>query len=567
MNLVYYLLTHFFEEEKWNTILMVMLSLTMNVFQTNGISYLTATIIESIRKGKDGQVLDYFKYFVAISTFLLVLDYGYQYYNNKLSTKLRQWIRHKLIKMILDVNNDNFSETNFTYMTNPINRISSVSYLAFKDIITYILPNIMFLIMITVYFTYKNPGLGGIFVAGNIALILYFLANWESIADQNEDYEEKVHEADNYMIEILNNVDKIIYRGQTVNEIDIFDGKITNNINSAFDFYSLTSFHGTVMNAIAFTVMFSSIGFLIHLYFKKQIDITTFITFFTIILLYRDKTLTMIQQVPDFVEFKGRAESVAKYFKNMHEDYDSVHRKDGSYVDVDLPFRQIRFDDVSFKYKSELPRGQDENTADGVVKNKQIFNHMSITLDTYNKIIGITGLSGNGKSTFVKLILKLYQPDSGAIYIDNQNIENLDPNYIRQHMTYVNQNSKLFDRKVYENMMYGCSDEDACSQHLEEIMAYSKIRELYRKMDIYKKRSGALGENLSGGQRQVVNIIGGLINPSKILVLDEPTNALDPDLKTELIKIINHFRKYKQAILIITHDRDMYPLFDETIQI
>ena len=79
--------------------------------------------------------------------------------------------------------------------------------------------------------------------------------------------------------------------------------------------------------------------------------------------------------------------------------------------------------------------------------------------------------------------------------------------------------------------------------------------------------AGSLGENLSGGQRQIANVIGGLVNPSPILILDEPTNALDPDLKEELLGIIKHFRKIKKCIFIITHDRDVLSLFDEVIEI
>jgi ABC-type lipoprotein export system ATPase subunit len=98
-------------------------------------------------------------------------------------------------------------------------------------------------------------------------------------------------------------------------------------------------------------------------------------------------------------------------------------------------------------------------------------------------------------------------------------------------------------------------------------MQYKKIGELFKNIDIYNQQSGPLGENLSGGQRQIVNIIGGLINPSKILILDEPTNALDPELKRELIGLIKDFKKYKKCIIIITHDRDVHPLFDETVHI
>ena len=86
-------------------------------------------------------------------------------------------------------------------------------------------------------------------------------------------------------------------------------------------------------------------------------------------------------------------------------------------------------------------------------------------------------------------------------------------------------------------------------------------------MDIITKESGQLGENLSGGQRQVVNMISGFINPSKILILDEPTNALDPELKREVIGLIQDFKKYKKTIFIITHDKDVFEIFDEEIKL
>ena len=114
-------------------------------------------------------------------------------------------------------------------------------------------------------------------------------------------------------------------------------------------------------------------------------------------------------------------------------------------------------------------------------------------------------------------------------------------------------------------MFYGCNDRNVCNRLLEEVMKYPKIRELYRNVDLEDTQTGALGENLSGGQRQIINIISGLINPCKILILDEPTNALDPGLKLELLELIKDFKRYKKCIMIITHDKDVMPLFNEKI--
>jgi ABC-type multidrug transport system fused ATPase/permease subunit len=150
--------------------------------------------------------------------------------------------------------------------------------------------------------------------------------------------------------------------------------------------------------------------------------------------------------------------------------------------------------------------------------------------------------------------------------IDNVDINNIDVDYIRKNITYVNQTSKLFDKKILDNILYGCIDYDACNGHLEEILKYPKIKELYRHVSFTNSQTGSLGENLSGGQRQVVNLIGGLVNPSKLLILYEPTNALDPALKKEIIGLILDFKKYKKCIIIITHDKDVFPLFNENIK-
>jgi ABC-type bacteriocin/lantibiotic exporter with double-glycine peptidase domain len=255
----------------------------------------------------------------------------------------------------------------------------------------------------------------------------------------------------------------------------------------------------------------------------------------------------LFQQFPDFIEFMGRANSV------LHQFSDMVHVDLGKTYDThNLEFDVIAFENVSFTYKTNK---------------KVIFDKFNLTLKM-DKIIGISGISGKGKSTLAKLILKMYNHYEGNIYIDNVNIRTLDATYIRKNITYVNQSSKLFDRKVIDNIMYGCNHIQSCNYELETIIQkYSKIRELFHNIDIYNKSSGSLGENLSGGQRQIVNIIGGLINPSKILILDEPTNALDGELKMDVINMIRDYKKNKKCIIVITHDKDIRSIFDEIVYV
>jgi len=550
MNIIIQLLHNFYKEEVFSTIILIVICILLNVVQTNGISTITANIINSLKKGNEVAVNNLLIIFILLSLLYLVLYYFFKVYQNKIMTKLRQWIRNELVRLLILSNNENFSEQNFIKMNSPINRMSSVCFMISSDLITFILPTFIFLTVICGYFFYSNFYLGLFFLLSNLAIFFYIYMTWESTLKKNDEYEKQSAESEFYLLEILNNIDKIVYRGQSDEEINAFDNLSKKTINKAYHFYQKTNNNSVLMNLAIYLVVFVFIFYNMKLYYENNMSLVLFITLFSIIIMYRDKMATFVQQIPDFVEFIGRTNSVLSHFDDIKIEQDSVDKK---YDDVDLPFDVITFENVTFKYKTS-----DRKIFDN-------FNYNMYTTD--HKIIGLTGLSGRGKSSFAKLFLKMYNHYEGNIFIDGKNIREIDANYIRKNITYVNQNSKLFDKKIIENMMYGCSHKETCQSKIKEIMEkYPKIAELFNNIDIYTKQSGPLGEHLSGGQRQVVNMIGGLINPSKILVLDEPTNALDPGLKKDLLKLIKDFREHKKAIIIITHDKEVHELFDEKIE-
>jgi ABC-type bacteriocin/lantibiotic exporter with double-glycine peptidase domain len=290
---------------------------------------------------------------------------------------------------------------------------------------------------------------------------------------------------------------------------------------------------------------------MLQMFFKKKMTPVFFVTSLTILLLYKEKIEWLLSEIPDTLGYIGRIQTTLEYFGHVDKFYETI-LQDNRFENKKVEFKKIEFKNVSYKYNG---------TTTNVFDNRSYIVH-----PVDSQIIGITGPSGRGKSTFVKLILKMYKSDEGEILIDDVNIDKLDPGYIRENITYVNQNSKLFDKKVVDNMLYGCGDKEICNYFLKSIMTYPNIAKLYKNMDIETKQAGSLGENLSGGQRQVVNMIGGLINPSRILILDEPTNALDPILKKEVIGLIKEFSKYKQAVMIITHDKDVFKIFDTELR-
>ena len=550
MELIYKLVEKFLSEEKTNTILLFVLCIIVNVLQTNGISMITASIITHIKSGGNTGVYKYIYMFIFISMVFLLFYHLYKKVQVDLITKLRQWTRFELFRIVLLNNNENYSQKSFMELDSPIARLSTTSFMMFNDVITFLIPTIIFLLVIVFYIFSIDPYLGLFFIIANGLILLYPYFYLDEIIKKNADYEKAATYNEFYILELLNNMDKIIFRGQADNEISVFKELSNSVTQKAYDFYKTTIDHSTIITVFIYIVMFILIYYSAYLRISNKMSLATFITLFSIIILYREKMTALIQNISDFVEFYGRIESVIDHFDEMDLDL-NIEKKEP--VDNDVEFDVIRFEDVSFKYKTSP---------------NMVLDHFNLTLKTNNNIIGICGLSGRGKSTFAKLLLKLYNNYTGNIFIDGCNLKDIDVTCLRKNITYVNQNSKLFDRVPMENFMYGCNDEGKCKENLELIFEkYPKIRDLYKNIDIYKKKSGSLGENLSGGQRQITNVVSGLINPSKILVLDEPTNALDPNLKGELLQLISDFRKFKKSIIIISHDREVYSLFDEKINL
>lgn len=557
MNIVQYLLSLFLSEEWTNVGLLILTSIAVNILQTNGISFLTANIIQNMEQHEPKAAFVFFRYFVLVSIIYITLMAGYRWFKDRMMTKMSQWLQFQIVKMVMTINNQTMSNANFTNINTLINQLTTTTFNFFTDVITYLIPNVVFLFVVAGYFLYHHLGVGALFVTGNLVLAAFYYVQWRSILEKNLHYEGLNVQGEAQVVEILNNLDKIIYRGQSKPETEKYQAQQSRIVDAAFDYYNCVNGNMYAMNGIILATTTGSAYWLIHLASNKKISLTVFITLFTILLLYREKVSGSLLEMFNLLDFIGHSQNIINHFQNMSEDYQSIAKI--QHAQPDLALQKIEFRNVSYSYD---PNGTE-----------MVFENVNLTMHTTgNRVIGITGISGKGKSTFMKLLIKLYKCKTGSIHIDGHDIETIDNDYLRSKITYINQNSKLFDRTVAENLMFGCSRDDdgvrdICKTRLSHIMTYPKIQQLYENVDVENGSSGHLGEKLSGGQRQVANLISGLIHSSPILILDEPTNALDKDLKQEIVEIINEFKKFKQCIIIITHDKDIYKLFDERVEL
>lgn len=555
MNIIISLIGKYMYNNWGIVIFLIVMTLVLSVIQTNVITNIVANIIDLLEHNKKIPALIQYKWFVLISILYLVTNGITKYVQTNLLANLTQWIRKELITLIIQKNTNEVAQVNIMNYVSPIFRVSSLIMIVVSDVIQNVFTNVAFILTIGLYFIYNNFYFGTMFLISNCFIALYIYYFWNYLMVLKNNYELTSSDTENHVLDIFTNFSKIIYRGTDNKEITEYDGFYSNCVNQSLKYFSYGNTHVQIITLLIYAIVCISIWHIIQLRISGKNSIQITITFITILLLYRDQITSIIQKIPTtYGEFVGRLNYITPLFDKMGlKDFmEEQNTQSLKYNTVDLSFNNLDFKNVTFKYKDS--------------ENPVLYNYTNtILLD--NKIIGINGKSGKGKSTLMKLVLRVYKAEEGSILIDGINVNDINPTYIRSNITYIDQDAKLFNEKIIYNIMYGCSNEDECYSNLNKIMSNQLIKGLFSGINLIEQDSGALGANLSGGQRQVINIISGLINPSKILILDEPTNALDYKLKMEVIALIKEFSIYKKNIIIISHDKDVFQIYDKVVEI
>lgn len=168
--------------------------------------------------------------------------------------------------------------------------------------------------------------------------------------------------------------------------------------------------------------------------------------------------------------------------------------------------------------------------------------------------IAIVGSNGSGKSTLLKVLMKYLCPTQGQVYLHNTSYASLSSADIARHIGYIPQQAILFDRTVYDNIVYGSKQ----PQTKERVMAFAKaigvdafLLDMAQGLDTRVGRNGFL---LSGGQRQIVWMMRMLLQERDIIFMDEPTSAMDEKTKAWMVTLMKNSRMKDKTIVVVTHD-------------
>ena len=217
--------------------------------------------------------------------------------------------------------------------------------------------------------------------------------------------------------------------------------------------------------------------------------------------------------------------------------YEIIDQKNEIYNDKNAPSLKLKnatleFKNISFTYP------------DGT----HALKNLSAKIEGGKKV-GLVGISGSGKTTFLNLIPRFFNLKHGTILIDDQNINNINLNSLRKEISIVSQDVILFDDTIRSNILYGnaSASDDAIINACKFAAAHEFIEKLPNK---YETIIGENGIKLSGGQKQRLSIARAILKDSPIILLDEATSSLDSESEAVIQKAIENLTKNKTTIII-----------------
>ena len=260
----------------------------------------------------------------------------------------------------------------------------------------------------------------------------------------------------------------------------------------------------------------------------------------TTFILYSQRLFEPLRQLAErFTQIQGgltAVERISELLEKKIEIYDQISQKVENKTitnPIKTVFGEVVFENVSFFYREDEP----------------IINDLSFIIKP-GEHVALVGPTGSGKTTLIRLLCRLYEPQKGNIYIDGQNIKNIPIQSLRKELGVVLQDTFLFSGNVADNLRLDSSLDD---QRLKEICSELGLNNLLSKLpnglDTYIRERGG---NLSSGERQLLSIARVAIRDPKVLIMDEATAFMDPSTEATLQRDLDRLLE-KRTALVIAH--------------
>jgi ABC-type multidrug transport system fused ATPase/permease subunit len=258
------------------------------------------------------------------------------------------------------------------------------------------------------------------------------------------------------------------------------------------------------------------------------------------------------------MSFYGKLEQNEKSIEIIMNDIIEDGIKKGIPITGNIEFRNVSFE-YSKKDENTIKIEESSNSKEKI----KALHDVSFKIKPLDRV-AIIGTNGSGKSTIIKLIMGYYNVSDGEILHNGVNVLDINREYLRGKIAVINQKVVLFNRSIIDNICYG---NNIPKEKVKEIIKNLHV------MRVFKNQPGGLetfaglhGSTLSGGQKQIIYLLRCYLSNKPIIIMDEPTAAVDSIHKKYIMRMIDEMAK-KSTLIVVTHDAEYAASFPTKIYI
>ena len=496
-----------------------------------------------------------------IAFLYIIIDVIYMinsYYDKICYPKMEKFIRFKLIDLIFKNIEVNYDHENISNIILRLLQIPNVVVSCTQSFTYWMFAFCITIISILSYILYINLEIGGIMI---ILFCIFFLTYYYVLLkiknkSAERDKEEKV--LTTHVDDVLSNSLSVIAckkikdeKEYLENKHNIYDKKHEDQLWYSSKGLYLFSFIVTVILVIYIYII-------LRFYKAKKITSEDTIKLVIIILFFIRYLKTAVNRTIQVAVIYGKLEESEQAIKNI------VNETSGNGMKKNIPVTgDIEFKNVSFEYSSKDPNTNTNTNTQKLEKKHKSLDNVSFKIKPLDRV-AVIGSNGSGKSTIIKLIMGYYNVSDGEVLHNGVNVLDINREYLRSKIAIINQKVVLFDRSIIDNICYG---NNIPKEKVKQIIKNLQVMRVFKNQPHgLETLAGLHGSTLSGGQKQIIYLLRCYLSNKPIIIMDEPTAAVDSIHKKYIMRMVDEMAK-KSTLIVVTHDVEYAASFPTKIYI
>jgi len=476
------------------------------------------------------------------------------YYDKINYPKMEKFIRFKLIDAIFKNIEVNYEDENISNTILKLLMIPNIVVSSTQSFIFMIITFCITVFAILFYITYLNVEIGGIMILLFVVFIIIYYYILIKIKDKSEDRANEEKILMTHIDDVLTNSLSVISCKKVEQEKDFLESKhsVYDEKNEEQIWFSSKGSYLFAFFITAILVLY--IYVILRFYKAKKITSDTTVKLVVIVLFFIRFLKSSVSRTVHVVIGYGKLAESEAIIQSILNNTAPNGNKSGMPINGEIEFKN-----VSFSYDKKMEGGEGGNNESD--KNANSLENVSFKIKPLDRV-AIIGTNGSGKSTVIKLLMGYYNCSSGQVLHNGVNVLDINREYLRSKIACINQKVVLFNRSIIDNICYGNNiPKEKVKQILRELHVMRVFKTHAQGLETL---AGIHGSALSGGQKQIIYILRCYLSKKPIIIMDEPTAAVDSTHKKYIMRMIDEMSK-KVTLIVVTHDTEYAASFPTKI--